>query len=318
MSQIAYKGFNRDLTCRDFQYEEGKEFEIDGDVKLCSRGFHACEDPIDCFDYYDPANSVFHEVELEGVSPERRGDSKVVAKKIRIGARLKLHEMIKAAIDFRFAKTTVEPGAHTDKDRCSVSATGYKGAASATGYKGAASATGYKGAASATGYNGAASATGDNGAASATGDNGAASATGDNGAASATGDNGAASATGYKGAASATGYKGAASATGYKGAASATGDNGAALTIGDLGCASVASKLAIAVAIGHQAAAAGCLDSWIVLAERDEVWNEDKCQYDYPIKEVKAFHVDGETIKADTFYRLENGQPVEVDDPRNE
>ena len=237
MSQIAYKGFNRDLTCRDFQYEEGKEFEIDGDVKLCSRGFHACEDPIDCFGYYDPANSVFHEVELEGVSPERRDDSKVVAKKIRIGARLKLHEMIKAAIDLRFSKTTVEPGAHTDKDRCSVSATGYKGAASATG------------------------------------------------------DNG---------------------------AASATGDNGAALTIGDLGCASVASKLAIAVAIGHQAAAAGCLDSWIVLAERDEVWNEDKCQYDYPIKEVKAFRVDGETIKADTFYRLENGQPVEVDDPRNE
>lgn len=228
MPQIAYKGFNRDLTCRDFQYEEGKEFEIDGDVKLCSRGFHACEDPIDCFGYYDPANSVFHEVELEGVSPERQDDSKVVAKKIRIGARLKLHEMIKAAIDFRFSKTTVEPGAHTDKNRCSVSATGYKGAASATG------------------------------------------------------------------------------------------DNGAALTIGNLGCASVASKLAIAVAFGYQAAAAGCLDSWIVLAERDEVWNEDKNQYDYPIKDVKAFHVDGETIKANTFYRLENGQPVEVCDPRDE
>ena len=252
MSQIAYKGFNRDLTCRDFQYEEGKEYEIDGEVRLCSRGFHACEDPIDCFGYYDPANSVFHRVEVDGVSPERRDDSKVVAKKIRIGARLKLHEMIKAAIDFRFSKTTVEPGAHTDKDRCSVSATG---------------------------------------------------------------DNGAASATGYKGAASATGYKGAASATGYKGAASATGDNGAALTIGDLGVASVASKLALAVAVGYRAAAAGCLDSWIVLAEKEEVWNEEKMQYDYPIKDVKAFRVDGETIKADTFYRLEDGKPVEVDDP---
>ena len=242
MSQIAYKGFNRDLTCRDFQYEEGKEFEIDGDVKLCRRGFHACEDPIDCFGYYDPVNSVFHEVELEGISPERRDDSKVVAKKIRIGARMKFHEMIKAAIDLRFSKTTVEPGAHTYMKQCSVSATGYNGAASATG---------------------------------------------DNGAASATGD---------------------------KGAASATGDNGAALTIGNLGCASVASKSAIAVAIGYQAAAAGCLDSWIVLAERDKVWNEDKKQYNYPIKEVKAFHVDGETIKADTFYLLVNGQPVEVDD----
>ena len=229
MSQIAYKGFNRDLTCRDFQYEEGKEFEIDGKVKLCERGFHACEDPIDCFGYYAPADSVYHKVEMDDVSPERRpDDSKIVARKIRIGARLKLHEMIKAAIDFRFSKTTVEPGAHTDKDRCSVSATGYKGAASATG------------------------------------------------------------------------------------------DNGAALTIGDLGVASVASKLALAVAVGYRAAAAGCLDSWIVLAEKEEVWNEEKHQYDYPIKDVKAFRVDGKTIKPDTFYRLEDGKPVEVDDPRDE
>ena len=79
--------------------------------------------------------------------------------------------------------------------------------------------------------------------------------------------------------------------------------------------ASVASKLALAVAVGYRAAAAGCLDSWIVLAEKEEVWNEEKKQCDYPIKDVKAFRVDGETIKADTFYRLEDGKPVEVDDP---
>ncbi|MBR6456199.1 MAG: hypothetical protein IKS72_04620, partial [Prevotella sp.] len=171
----AYKGFERDLTCRGFQYEEGKEFEIDGDVSLCHKGFHACEDPLDCFGYYEPSDSVYHKVELDGVSDERsKDDTKVVAKKIRIGARLKLHELIKAAIDFRFSKTTLEPGCVTDKERGAVSATGDNGAASATGYKGAASATG---------------------------DNGAASATGDKGAASATGDNGAASATGYKGAA---------------------------------------------------------------------------------------------------------------------
>ena len=72
------------------------------------------------------------------------------------------------------------------------------------------------------------------------------------------------------------------------------------------------------MAVGYRAAAAGCLDSWIVLAEKEEVWNEEKHQYDYPIKDVKAFRVDGKTIKPDTFYRLEDGKPVEVDDPRDE
>ena len=309
----AYKGFGRDMKCRDFQYEEGEEYEFAGPVKLCESGFHACEDPLDCLNYYGPAGSVYHKVELDDVSPERGDDTKVVANKLRVGARLKLHELIQAGIDFRFSKTSKELGGHATGDKGAASATGYKGVASATGYNGAASATGDKGAASATGDNGAASATGDNGAASATGYKGAASATGDRGAASATGYKGAASATGYRGVASATGYKGAASATGDNGAASATGDNGAAIMIGNFGCASVASKLSVALAIGHKGAASGCLGSWIVLAERDEVWNDEKCWCDYPIKDIKAFKVDGETIKADTFYRLENGCAVECD-----
>ena len=279
----AFKGFTRDLKCRGFQFKEGETFEVQGEPKLCEHGFHACEDPVDCFSYYAPSESEYHEVELEDVSPERKEDSKVVAKRIKIGARLSLKDMIAASIALRFSKTTVEPGAHTDKERCSVSATGYKGAASATGYKGAASATGDKGAASATGYKGAASATGDNGAASATGDKGAASATGDNGAAS---------------------------ATGYKGAASATGDNGAAIASGEYGAAAVSGKDSVAVSLGYKGAAKGALGDWIVLTEREKKWNEKEFRYDYPIKEVKSFFVDGENIKADTFYKLVDGEAV--------
>lgn len=63
----AYKGFNADMTCRDFQYKEGETYTEDN-AELCSKGFHACEDPVDCFAYYDPAKSVFHKVELEDVS----------------------------------------------------------------------------------------------------------------------------------------------------------------------------------------------------------------------------------------------------------
>ena len=87
----AYKAFNSDLTCRDFQYEEGKTYEIEGEPKLCKQGFHACLKLLDVFNYYHGKigkDILVHEVELEGVSEERRDDSKVVAKKITIGKRI--------------------------------------------------------------------------------------------------------------------------------------------------------------------------------------------------------------------------------------
>lgn len=80
----AYKGFNVDMTCHGFQFEEGKTYEHEGEVKLCESGFHACEDPLDIFGYYAPSGSEFHEVELEGVSDERKEETKVVAKKITL------------------------------------------------------------------------------------------------------------------------------------------------------------------------------------------------------------------------------------------
>ena len=60
MAKKAFKGFNKDLTCRGFQYEEGKEFETER-AECCEEGFHACEYPLDCFGYYAPNSSVFHE-----------------------------------------------------------------------------------------------------------------------------------------------------------------------------------------------------------------------------------------------------------------
>ena len=88
----AYKGFNADMTCLGFQFEEGKTYEHEGEVKLCKSGFHACEDPLDIFGHYAPSGSEFHEVELEGVSDECKEDTKVVAKKITIGARLGIED----------------------------------------------------------------------------------------------------------------------------------------------------------------------------------------------------------------------------------
>lgn len=90
----AFKGFNKDLTCRGYQYEEGKEFHTER-AECCDTGFHACEYPLDCFGYYDPAHSVFHEVELSGEMDKSRDNTKVCATDIKIGARLSIAGLVK-------------------------------------------------------------------------------------------------------------------------------------------------------------------------------------------------------------------------------
>ena len=331
----SYKGFNKDMTCRGFQYEEGKEYEEET-ADACHSGFHACEHPLDCLNYYSPNESVYHEVEQSGEFDRGEDDSKVASTKIKIGARLDISGLVKAAIDFTMSRVKKEVG--SDEDCGASSATGYKGASSATGYKGASSATGDYGASSATGNCGASSATGYCGASSATGNCGASSATGDKGASSATGDCGASSATGYKGASSATGDYGASSATGncgassatgYKGASSATGDYGASSATGNCGASSAtgykgASSAndpeSVAVAWGYKGKAMGVLGSHIVLAEWKYIGSKEDDKYDKAEQEAwefvgaKMFRVDGEKVKPNTWYRLENGELLEVEE----
>ena len=182
---IAYKGFDKNLKCRDFQYEIGKEYIHKGNVEPCESGFHACQYPLDVFQYYNPAESRFAEVEASGeIVPH---EDKICCEKIKIKTELTLGALIQAAVKFTFDRVKWTKKNHVEKEKEAASATGDYSAASATGNCGAASATGFRGAASATGDCGAASATGDCGAASATGNCGAASATGFRGAASATG-----------------------------------------------------------------------------------------------------------------------------------
>lgn len=132
----AFKGFNKDLTCRGYQYEEGKEFHIER-AECCDTGFHACEYPLDCFGYYDPAHSVFHEVELSGEMDKSNDNTKVCATDIKIGARLSIAGLVKMAIDFTMSKVNKEAG--SDERHGFASATEDCGASSATGYKGASS-----------------------------------------------------------------------------------------------------------------------------------------------------------------------------------
>ena len=112
-----YKGFNRDMTCHGFQYKEGETYETDS-AKLCESGFHACENPLDCFDYYNPTNSVYHEVELDATE-ETGDDSKRVGKRIKIGAELSVANICKAHFEYVKEHTTNE---EQGKDYANLSA----------------------------------------------------------------------------------------------------------------------------------------------------------------------------------------------------
>ena len=272
----SYKGFNKDMTCKNKQYEVGKDYEEDKAV-ACECGMHACEYPLDCFKYYPPSKSVYCEVEQSGDISRHDDDSKIASTKMRIGAQLNIAGIVNAAIKYtkeKVEKTCIESKAAT---------AGNYGAATAGNY-GAATA-GYYGAATA-GYYGAATA----------GNSGAATA-GDRGAATA-GNYGAATA-GYYGAATA-GYYGAATA-GYYGAATA-GDYGAATSRGK----SSTGENGLSVARGNRVKTKGGLGSILVIAEEEQ----NSCK----ISSWKAVVVDGVNIKADTWYMLKDGELVETED----
>ena len=150
----AYKGFDKNLKCRGFQYEVGNEYRED-EAKLCSTGFHACENPLDIFKYYEPnKGSRYCEVELCEVSDERHSDdTKICGKVIKIGAELSVAGICKAHFEYVTARCNpAKSNAAGDNESASA---GERGSASA-GSWGSASA-GYSGSASA-GYSGSASA----------------------------------------------------------------------------------------------------------------------------------------------------------------
>lgn len=166
---MNYKGFDKDLKCRGFQYEVGKEYE-ESDVKVCEKGFRACENPFDVFSYYPPADSRYCEVEQSGELSKDGGDSKIASSKIKIGAEIGLSRLIRAGVKFILEKV--------DFKNAKESNTGNRSAATNTGYQSAATNTGNYSAATNTGDRSAATNTGDQSAATVEGKDSVAIATG--------------------------------------------------------------------------------------------------------------------------------------------
>ena len=176
----AYKGFNKDMKCRGFQFEEGKAYHEDTAV-LCDCGFHACLDPLDCFGYYDPYDSVYHEVEIDNVSEQRENDTKVVAKDIKIGSRISIKDIVKESIDFTFSNVQKENNTDcasgdssrqaASGDSSSQAASGYSSRQAASGYSSRQAASGYYSSQAASGYSSRQAASGDSSSQETTGKN---------------------------------------------------------------------------------------------------------------------------------------------------
>jgi len=172
-SITSYKAFNKDFTCNGFQFEVGKEYEHDGPIEICSSGFHACENPFDCWSYYD-VDSRYAIVKQSGNIGKHNTDSKVVSAKIKIEAEITLSSFIQKGVDYILSKVNWKNNKQFNTgDRSAATNTGYRSAATNTGYSSAATNTGDSSAATNTGYSSAATNTGDSSAATNIGDSSA-------------------------------------------------------------------------------------------------------------------------------------------------
>ncbi|PXN38198.1 hypothetical protein A2H29_04235 [Salmonella enterica] len=207
---VTFKGFNKDLTCRDFQFAIGETFHHDGKVEACGSGFHACECPFDVFSYYPPAESRYAETISFGViDREEEGDTKIASASITIKSELTLPQFIQRGIEWIWSKIdkSLEQQIMTG-NRSAATNTGNQSAATNTGNQSAATNTGNRSAATNTGYQSAATNTGYQSAATNTGYQSAATNTGDQSAATNTGCQSAAEVSGSQSVAASLGIKG--------------------------------------------------------------------------------------------------------------
>ena len=136
----SYKGFDSSLSCRGFQYEVGKEYEMGGRIECCERGFHACESPLEVFDYYDMLKSRFAEVEQSGIIDRDEDSTKVCSSCIKIKAELKLSDIINIGVEWLKDITSpskVKTGCALNDNGCEkkqIGSSGYSAKIGSSGY----------------------------------------------------------------------------------------------------------------------------------------------------------------------------------------
>ena len=293
---IAYKGFDKNLKCRDFQYEVGKEYEMDGDIKCCERGFHACESPLEVFDHYDMLTSRFAEVEQSGEIDKEENTTKVCSSKIKVKAELKLADIINLGVEW--IKDVTSPSKlkkETDlNDNGNNSAQiGSSGNYAQIGSSGYSAKIGSSGNYAQIGSSGNYAQIGSSGYSAKIGSSGNYAKIGSSGYYAQIGSSG------YSAKIGSSGYYAKIGSSGYYAQIGSSGDYAQIESTGNH---------SVVMAAGNNSIAKAKIGSWITLSEWDcidGVW--------IPIC-VKTEKVDGEHIKADTFYKLVNGEFKEVEE----
>ena len=269
----GYKAFNKDMTCRGFQFEEGQTYETDKAV-ICKSGFHFCKNPLDVLNYYNLCESEFAEVESLGETQAQDEDSKVCTTKIKIGAKLGLSGFIKASVDFLLEKCKKEGG----KNNRILAASGYFSQLAASGEYSQLAVSGHSSKLAASGHSSKLATSGDYSKLAASGSCSQLAASGESSQLAASGDCSQLAASGDYSRLAASGYCSQLEITGSNSVGAAIGINN--MIKASLGC-------------------------WITLAEYK--WDGKNL---VPVC-VKSVQVDGEIIKDNVWYKLVNGEFME-------
>ena len=294
----SYKGFDKDMQCHGFQYEVGKEYNMDGEIKCCNRGFHACKSPMEVWDYYDMLNSRFAEVEQSGKIDEEEKSTKVCSSRIKIKAELKLADIIKLGVEW--IKDVTSPS--------KVKATGELN--DNGGYSAQIGSSGDSAQIGSSGYSAKIGSSGDSAKIGSSGDSAQIGSSGDS---AKIGSSGYSAQIGSSGDSAQIGSSGDYAQIGSSGDYAKIGSSGDYAKIGSSGYSAKIDSTgedSVIMCAGGNSKAKAKVGSWITLAEWE--WSDEKNR-NVPIC-VKTEYVDGERIKADTWYQLKNGEFVEVNE----
>ena len=321
----SYKGFDKNMQCRGFQYEVGKEYEMDGGIKCCNRGFYACKSPMEVWDHYDMLNSRYAEVEQSGKIDEVENSTKVCSSRIKIKAELKLADIINIGVEW--LKDITSPskvkadGALNDNGnrRKQIGSSGdyaqigSSGDYAQIGSSGDSAQIGSSGDSAQIGSSGDSAKIGSSGDYAQIGSSGDSAKIGSSGDSAKIGSSCDYAQIGSSGDSAKIGSSGDSAKIGSSGDYAKIGSSGDYAQIGSSGdYAKIGStgEDSVIMCAGNSSRAKAKVGSWITLAEWK--WSDEK-KRNVPVY-VKTEYVDGENIKADTCYQLKNGKFVEVNE----
>ena len=319
----SYKAFDKNMQCRGFQYEVGKEYEMDGEIKCCERGFHACKSPMEVWDHYDMLNSRFAEVEQSGKIEEEENSTKICSSHIKIKTELKLADIINIGVEWlkditSTSKVKADGVLNDNGDRRKqIGSSGNYAKIGSSGNYAKIGSSGYYAKIGSSGYYAKIGSSGDyakigsSGNSAQIGSSGNSAQIGSSGNHAKIGSSGNSAQIGSSGDYAKIGSSGNYAKIGSSGYSAQIGSSGNYAQIGSSGdYAKIDStgEDSVIMCAGNSSIVKAKAGSWITLSEWE--WNNEKNRY-VPVC-VKTEYVDGENIKADTWYQLKNGKFVEV------